>query len=364
MAPVVTRAISRIKVPGDRLQRWLGMSPVGPAVTRPGGHHTGWDIFDHTRGLARGRPPGTGPSTVAKQPIGHVSATIYRSHEKVPLLQERMFRLRPLGSQWGTIDASGQQYITRQQFILAQRFRNTREFMVSRMLRGQFQLKQSGDDWLPVDSGGHITIDFQIPAGNKGQLNMLGTGNIIDKSWADPSADVIKHCLMVQQAFEELHGWPLRHVWITSTVLNYLMNNTVLINTAGMANTVWLTWNRSPYVGPDGVPDGGHEVVFRGLPWLQFHIYDAGLVVDGQFKRIIEDNAAIFLPDPSPELFEMHEGSEIVVENVNDPGQERFGLAAWTQRVVQPAGWELLAVDNCIPALYVPKAVAYATVVF
>jgi len=364
LAPVVTRAISRIKVPNERLQQWTGMFMGGPNVARPGGHHTGWDIFDHTRNLAQGRAPGTGPATVARHPIGHVSSTIYRSHEKITLLQERIFRLRPLGTQWGTVDANGQQYVTRQQFILAQRFKNMREFMVSRMFRGGFQLKQSGDNWIPVDSGGQLQVDFKVPASNKGQLDMLGTGPIIDKPWSDPSADVIGHCLKVRAAFEEQHGYPLEHVWITSVTLKMLMENTGLINAAGMANTVWAAWGPSPYTNPEGIPDTGHEVVFRGLPWLRFHVYDAGLNVDGVFTKIIPDNAAIFLPNPSPDLYEMHEGSEVVVENFNDPGSERYGFAAWSQRTVQPAGWELLAVDNCIPALYIPKSIAFATVVF
>lgn len=364
MAPVVTRVISTIKVPGERIQQWAGMQPGGPNVFRAGGHHTGWDVFDHTRKLATGRPPGTGPATVPKQRVGHVSATIYRFHEKIPLLQEHIFRIRPLGAQWGTIDANGQSYVTRQQAYLAQRFRNMREFMVSRMFRGSFQLLQSGDDWIPVDSGGHFTVDYQIPAGNKGQLDMLGTGNIIDVSWADPSANIIGHCLKINAAFEQLHGYPLRHIWCNSNVLQHMLRNTSLINAGGTANVVFSAWGTSPYVGPDNIPDSGHEVVFRGLPWLTVHVYDAGLDVNNTFTKFFSDTQAVFLPDPSPDLWEMHEGSEVVAENYNDPGSERYGLAAWSQRTLQPAGWELLAVDNCIPALYIPKSIANATVVF
>jgi hypothetical protein len=57
----------------------------------------------------------------------------------------------------------------------------------------------------------------------------------------------------------------------------------------------------------------------------------------------------------------MLEGSEIVMENVMDDGQERFGMAAWTEKSTQPAGWEIIGVDNVLPVLYNPAAVAYGT---
>lgn len=364
-APVVTRVISRIKTPQSRFQNFFGANPGGPSVNSVGGHHFGWDIFDRTRTIARGRAPGVGPATVAPKAIGHVSAAIYRAHEKLMLLDERLFRTRPLGEMWGTIDVRGQRYVRQQENYLAQRFRNSREFMISRMLRGTFMLLNSGDDWVPVDSGGTMTIDYQVPATNKNQLALDTGSDIIGTSWATvATAPVPNDCLEINAGFEQQHGRPLRHVWCNTNLLVYLLTNTDLKNLAGTANVVFEDWRQSPEVSPEGIQDTGHEVVFRGIPWLRFHIYDAGLEVNGTYTKFIPDANAIFLPDPGPDWFELVEGSEIVRENVLSPGGEQFGLYAWTEPTTQPAGFELLSVDNCLPSLYIPKCVAYGTVVF
>lgn len=367
----VTKAISQIQTPKTRLQDFFGMGMNGSAVSKVGGHHAGYDIFNRTRSIAQGRPPGTGPGTIAPQILGHVPIVIYRAHEKMFLLEERIFRTRPLGKNWGEVDVTGQGYVAKQEEYLSQRFKNNREFMVSRMLRGSFQLAQSGDSWNPVDSGGHFTIDYQIPAGNKSQLNMLdpnGTsiygGDIIGTSWANAAADVITDCMQINAAFEIQHGRALQHVWCNSVVMGYLLVNTGLKNAGGTANVVFEQFTRSGASGPDGLKDPGFTVVFRALPWLTFHVYDAGLDVNGTFTKFFDDTHVAFLPDPSSDWAEMYEGSEIVAENTQDPGTERYGFAAWTERKTQPVGWELIAVDNCVPVCYIPKCIAYATAIF
>jgi len=362
-APVVTRVISQIKTPQTRFMDFYGLRPGGPNTDSPGGHHAGWDIFDRTRTIATGRAPGVGPATTIPKAVGHVSAAIYRAHEKMPLLDEKLFRTRPLGGQWGQIDDRGQQYVRNQERYLSQRLMNNREFMVSRMFRGSFQLLNSGDDWIPVDSGGTFTVDYRIPAGNKTKLDLLGAGDIIAASWATSSTDVIGHCLKINAAFEQLHGWPLRHVWIDSTVLGYLMVNEGLKAAAGTANVVFSDWRTSPQVSAEGIPDTGYEVVFRGLPWLRFHSYDAGLDVNGTFTKFIDGTHAIFTPDPGDWCGAI-EGSEIVRENIMAAGTEQYGMYAWTEPCTQPAGFELLTVDNFLPALYVPKCVCYGLVVY
>ena len=377
-APVVTRAISTIKTPQNRFQSFFGMlssldengnAVPGPAVLQTGGSQTAWDIFDHTREIARGRARGVGPGTIPPQPIGVVTARFLRVHEKMPILDEKVFRRRPIGEPWGNIDVAGQRYIYNQTRIMAQRVRNMREFALSRMLRGGFGVYNDGDDWYPCEyDAGTFNVDFQIPAGNKDQLDMLGDGDIIDASWDAVGTDVIGHVLAINRAFEQLHGFPLRHIWINSIVLGYLLNNTGLKAAAGTANKVWRTWERSRFTGPDGVLDTGHEVEFWGLPDFLFHAYDGGLNVynpstgASAYTKFIADTAAIFMPDPSPERIEMMEGSEMVRETRVSTPVERFGIAAWTEPVTQPAGQELIALDNFLPALYLPKAIAYGTV--
>lgn len=350
----------------------MGMQPGGPFTSDQGGDKFGYDVFDRTRLMAMGRPPGTGPATIAPNVVGHITVSAYRAHEKMTLLESRIFRTRPLGGQWGSVDTRGQQYVSKQEEYMSQRFRNNREFMVSRMLRGKFDVKIVGDNWVAVETGsGHFSVDFKVPAGNKSQLDMLGAGSIIDVSWANNAANIPLHLLKINAAFEQLHGLPLRHVWINSTGLNNVMNNLYMQNIAGTANRVFESFLPTGIQGPDGIEDTGFTVRFNAVPWITWHVYDGGLDISttgidtsGTFTKFIGDTQAIFLPDPSSTIWEWYNGSEIVKENVMAPGEERFGLQAWTTGVIDPAGFEMKAVDvgMCVP--YIPKAIAFGTVVF
>ena len=63
------------------------------------------------------------------------------------------------------MDVNGQNYINRQLEYMTQRFRNSREFMISRMLRGGFGVKQTGESWIPVEKGaGTFDIDYSLPS--------------------------------------------------------------------------------------------------------------------------------------------------------------------------------------------------------
>lgn len=357
----ISRVITQIRTPRSKFQNFYKTGMGMPNVSSPGGDQVGWDVYNETRQMARGRPQGQGPGTARLNPTSHVSAQVYRSHEKVALLQSRLFRTRPLGTGFNqaSLDIRGQTYLTRQEGSLGQRFKNSREFMMAKMFQGGFDIKSQGEDWLPVSSGsGDITIDFQIPAGNKTQLDMLGAGNIIGTSWDNAAAPIVDQLMDINAAFENLHGWPLQHVWINSATIQNILDNTQLTTIAGTANVVFKRFINEE----TGFPD--LQMVFTAVPWVTFHIYDAVLEEVDTKTKIIPDNTAIFTPQPDPEWLEWIEGSEMVAENVRDMGTERFGFWGWMERITQPAAWELLGVDNGLPALYVPSAVAFGTVVF
>lgn len=365
-SPVITRAISRIKTPQMRLQQFFGMEMGGSNIQQIPGDIYGWDIFDKTRDIATVRGKATGPATVSPQVIGNVLAQIPRTHEKIPMLEDRIFRTRELGKGWGQadIDVRGQQYVTRQEDYLAQRAKNLREFMVSRMLRGTWQFLLSGDDWIPVDSGGTVTVDYQVPSTNKTQLDM-GTGsNIIGTTWLNTAAPIHKNLLGINAAMEQLHGRPLRHIWLNSQVMYYVFKNTEVINLGGTANTTFAEYKYSGNTNPEGIQNVEYDVVLRGIPWVRWHVYDGGNTVNGTYTKFLADNHAYFLPDPDPSWVEGVEGSEIVAENYIDQGTERYGLHAWVERKTQPASFELILKDQFLPTPYVPACIADGTVIF
>lgn len=355
----ISRVISKIRTPRAKFSNFYQVGVGMANVTSPGGAQVGWDTFNMTRQMARGRPRGEGPGTARKNPTGHVSAHVFRTHEKTIILQEQLFRARPLGQNFGVIEAFGQSHLTKQENSMAQRFSNTREFMVAKMFQGGFDLKLVGEDWLPVSSGGQFTIDFQIPSGNKDKLDILGDGDIIDISWDEKAtALIVTDLLQINAAFEQLHGWPLEHVWLNSDTLAKFIDNDQLTSVAGSANTVFDRFIKEEA----GFPD--LQIVFKAVPWVTFHIYDAPLEEEDTRNRIIPNDRAIFTPNPDSQWLEWLEGSEIVAENIMDTGTERFGFHAWMERRTQPAAWELIGVDNGLPALYVPETVAFGTIVF
>lgn len=371
--PVITKVVSRIKTPLSLFQNFFGMSPGGAASQNVSGRHLGWDIFDKTRLIAEGRAPGTGPATVQRKSVGHVSAVAYRAHEKITLLHEEIFRTRPLGQQFGVVDLNGQNYINNQIGYLTQRFRNSREFMISRMLRGGFGVLQTGESWVPVEKGaGTFDVDYNIPSTHLSKLDM-GTGSdIIGTSWDNAAAPIIGDVLAVNKAFERLHGRPLRHIFINSTMFANLLANTELKNVGGTAYRIFDSLSARQMKSEEGIPDSGFDVVFRGLPLQTFHVYDGVLNVNqntdsdtvANTSLFIPDNNAIFLPEPSNDWVGWINASEYVKENVMDAGRQVFGFHSWSTNTIDPAGIELKMLDNGLPVLYVPKCVAYGTCVY
>lgn len=369
---VVNRVISRLKTPQSRLQNFFGMQIGGPNNNPIGRRQFSWDIFDKTRGIAPFRAPGSGPSTVAPQSVGRVTGTFPRIHAELRLDYEKLHNIRALGRPAGEIDQMGMNYITRQEEYLAQRFANAREFMVSRLMKGSFDILQDGDDWLPVDSSnGTFKVDYQVPAGNKNQLNMTGGGNIINARWDNTGSSIYGQLYAINQAMEQLTGRPLRHIWTDSTVWRYVTTNSQIHDQGGTANTVTAQLDTVEERGPDGLPVNEFYSVLRALPWIKWHIYDSGLDIAGAggtstYTRFFNSSVGevSLLPDPGNDWVEMCIGSEPIIDAYGAPAVERFGFYAWTFTNIKPASIELIGVDNAIPALYVPKALAFANTIY
>ncbi len=375
-SPVINKVVSRIAVRDAVMQRFFGLQIGSSSLSRQSGRHVGWDIFDRTRLLAKGRAPNAAPATISRKAVGHQSTQVFRMSEKIHLFQDEIFRTRPLGTAIGNVDLRGQDYVRRQVEYATQRFRNAREFMVSRIPRGGFGVILSGEDWILTeytDANATFTVGYQVPSANQDQLE-LGTGaDVIDAPWSDPSARIINQILGVEKAMERLNGWPVRHIWINGTTFSWLLENIQLQNVGGTAYRIFESLSRRESdADGKGFPSTGFDVVFRGLPLQTFHVYNGVLNVNedvdstaaADSSLFIPDGKAIFTPEPSSEWIGGIEGSEIVAENLMDSGKEVFGFHNWSTRCIDPAGWEMKFLDNFVPALYIPSAMCYATVDF
>lgn len=391
---VILKAVSRIRKGQGRLGRWVGFQPnrynpdnvslEGPNVRYGDTRFATFRLDDVTRVVGKARAPGTGPASVAVNPVGDVRVSCARFHEKVRLLGEFLGNLSPIIGPNSQIDTGGQSYIARQTMHLAEKYNNTIELLTTGMFQDNLYFQLSGDNLLPVigaPSGSNIgfQIPFQVPSGNKNQLDMLGTGNIILVGWQNTSAPIIKNCLQIQAAMTQLSGYQPRHMWMNSLSWYNVLLNTEVRNTAGTANTPFAEYDRVQEMAMDGMPQPEFAAQLRGIPWLTWHIADDVLVTGGDIDpswtqgaadvtagrtstiKVFPDNTTMIAPDPSPDWTELYNGAEYISENAGQPMSLKRGYTFWKEWVTQPSCIELIALMNAIPLLYVPKAIAFAT---
>jgi len=386
---VILKAVSRIRKFQGRLGRWVGFQPnrfnpdnvslEGPNVRYGDTRFATFRLDDVTRVVSKGRAPGTGPASVAVNPVGDVRVSCARFHEKARLLGEFLGNLSPILGPNSQIDTGGQSYIARQTVHLAEKYNNTVELMTTGMFQDNLYFQLSGDNLLPVIGAPvspaiGIQIPFQIPAGNKNQLNLTGSGNIIQVGWQNTGAALIKNCLQVQAGMTQLSGYQPRHFWMNSIMWYNVLLNAEVRNTAGSANTPFAEYERVTENAYDGMPMPEFSAILRGLPWVTWHIADDVIVTGGDIDpiwqsssgtttvKVCPDNTMIIAPDPSPDWTELYQGAEYVSENAGQPMTLKRGYTFWKEWVTQPSCIELIALMNAIPLLYVPKSIAFATV--
>jgi hypothetical protein len=402
MPQVVLEVISRLKDGRGPLGSWLGFQPTSfdPATVSVKGPNTltgtgsvrnvSYRIFDHTRVPMKMRAPGTGPGTVAQNPMGVNTVSVARFHQKIPLNYEFLGQLSPMIGPNSQIDEGGRNYIAQQTTFLAEQGNNIVEMLAAGMMRDSLYFIPSytttggsqSENWLPSftapTSGPFFQCNFQIPAGNKNQLNMLNTGNIITQPWNNPGAPLLTNIQQIVAAYAQLSRYAMTDIWINSLMWLNVITNTQVRNTAGSSMTPFTEFERVPEKGmADSGPSNKFMAVLRGNPTVKWHFCDdtlaLGTDVDPSYgtapatanlQKLIPDNMAIFCTEPSPKWTRLYLGGEYVVENPGMAGALRMGHYFWHEYVTQPSAVDLICLLNCIPLLYIPLVVAPAIVVF
>jgi len=377
--PFVLKVISRITSTTNPLQSHykLGMDAPADPVVPAGIRAFTYDIFDHTRQLASVRAPEAGPKRARRQRVGVGSGYLLRAYEALQVTYEQIANLRPLGSPIGTLDRNGQSYVARQIAYQTERFRNLREWVVSRMFRGKFYVHASGDDHYVSDSptGALFEVNFQLPSTHTGALAVGdGGADIIDTLWSNPSADVVTQLLNLNKAAMRRTGLPIENIWVNSTAIGWLINNTVLQSAGGAAFRVWETaeWRDVDSISDVPQRHGVLEIRFRAIPWITFYVCDAVLAkptaeVDvippssTDVDLIIPNGRAIMTPRPGPWLSRAT-GTEIIQRTLGSAPETVVGFQTWQRPILDPFGRELLFLDNFFPVPYIPAAWYYATI--
>lgn len=352
---------------------------TGPNITESPTRFASYRIFDRTRTVMKGRAPGTGPATVQLNPIGSVDVAVARFHEKTRLDLEFLGNLSPIVGPNSQVDPGGQDYLREQTQYLVERANNAIEIMAAGLIRGQLYMLPVGEDWIPclTDPGGNrIVINFQVPSGNLGQLNMLGDGAIIDVAWNNPAAKIIsKHLPAIVDAQSQLTGYAITDVLTTPQVWANVITNTEVINTAGSANTPFEEFAYVTERGNDGKQRVQFKARLRGYPTLTWHIITDRLVDQGgtdpsylsgtgTLTTVVPQNSAVFLPEVEKEWVDLVHCGEYISDNPGVPAVKRPGYYFWHEWITQPTAIELISLLNAIVRLKIPKAMVNGTVIF
>lgn len=357
---VILREVSRVQLPGTTLSDLFGWGLQARDPDKQDGNtidyelrEGSYDVMNRSRKIATATVPGTANSNIKPQKVGRVRFIIPRMAEQIPLTHEDLVNRRQVGQAVTVVDSMGENYLMRQKRYLAERAGNMIEFQTAAMMRGSYTFDQNGEELRHGFSGGEDTVDFQIPANNKNQLN-----GIIGASWATASTDIPGDYMQINQACNDATGLGIEHSVMNSNTLQYLMNNTNIKAQAGTAQTPFQSYERS---GP-----GRFSLVFRAIPYLQIHVVDYSLEVwDGSAEtdtRLIADDQVCSFPTPDPSWCQYMNGGEVVTEGPNGvmafrQGYYAYGYASWN-----PSGWNLCHNHNGIPNLYIPAAVFNADV--
>lgn len=358
---IVQDRIKTLIVHNTTLQSHFGMG-LGGGLRRQHPSRSGvLDVFDETRNLPTATTPGTHSVTRARFPVAQIPYVIPRSAENLPMPLEEINQLRPIGGPAGEIDELGARYIMDQETNVRQTYVNLTEFQVSAMLRGSYSYTQLGDGFWHGYSGGNYTVDYQVPSGNKTQLDMLGAGDIIGTSWANAAAPIIRDLLQINAALIQLTGLGLRDIFVTSAVWGNVITNTEVQNLAGSSNNPVQNFTK------DATTETA-TATLSGAPWVTWHINDHGLAIGApgseSFTKLIGDTAAVFLPGFTVQLAEFRECPEPVVDPVSQQLTNQYGEYYYHKFTDDPVCYEFHSRYNGLPLLKIRNSVVYGTVVF
>jgi hypothetical protein len=373
----ITGVISRVAAATGRTIMRLGMSPGGRAsrLLGDGRREFSFDIFDNVRAASGISAPMAPATRIQPKSIGKVTGSACRLSEMMELPYEKLHYQRRIGSPVGTFDAMGAEYIARQTKVLGQRASNWRTALTVGALRDTLYINQNVGtaSWYASYTSGANTIgqiNFQVPSGNKSQLNMLNEGNIIDVPWSNPSANIPLHLTMIDRAFQRLTGDTLKQVWIDGRMWQNIINNEYVITQAGTSSSPFSLFDREVGTDVNGKPVADRVGRISSIPFVDFvisdEIFEVGDLGAEAVETVVPDGYAYFLTwrDADPTRLQWGECGEPLV--TIDGGSAEFvtGLRSYAQAKADPARYCMFMIDNGIPVPYVPKSWAYAQLVF
>lgn len=327
-------------------------------VTRQvNGNTTTFTKYDGARKAAQITAYGAQARVVSKKGIGETPVTLLHSFEEMRHQAATLMNLRAYEDE--SRQNMGIQELARHSRDFAERFMSLRTIAIqSAILTGNVYFAEDGTA-LPSSSGATVSIDYGIPASNRNQLNIDGTGAKIAASWATTSTDIQSHMTGIKNAALAATNYPIRHAFHGANIRTYLRNNDNL--QIQMQSNSDLSRN----IG------GSSDFEWEGIVW-----HDASSLYwvqeDGTINRFVGADGIVFMPEPSASWYELVEGSHPVPKSLDvmrgDAADiaanidEVFGPASWAKITDNPVGISHFHADTFLPIIGNPNAIYIADV--
>ena len=340
-------------VPGDILP------PSFTAPTRSvEGVVCSYDKVEGTRKTARRVQAGSPSVRRSTKGVTEVPVALITSHEHFCHTANVFQNLRSEGSE--ARQKLGRQTIGRHTGDFGRLFKNLRIASVYSILANGAVYFDAEGELLPSSTSAVVTVDMQIPAGNKSALNVFGEGAILSAAWDTAATDIPKQIRKLKAASRKLTGYPIKHAFYGENIPSHFLGNTRI--KALIAGSPRLS---EAFASGDEIPGG--------LLGLQWHPVNEAFYNDanGTDQDFFGANACTFTPDPSPEWWEVIEGSQPIPNGLGISGnalealsmiEEAVGAFSYAELTTDPVGIKHHGGDTFLTVAKVPKAIFPATV--
>lgn len=299
-------------------------------------------------------PVGAGLETIAIQPW-----KLMHTSEELPIDPVTMQRLRQYDS-W-ELQNLGMEEIGRQIGLFVQKMANLESTTTLMMLMNGICYFDSNYNLLPSSSGSTYSVTMSIPATNQGQLPAgPSSANLITASWATTSTDIPLQVRNIKKFAHQYSGYEPEICLYGANIPSYIQTNSYTQDYLSRYPTM------NNYLMDTGeIPNG-----FMGLDWVP--AYKAFFEdQNGTNQAFVGDDAAVFVPKPNKNWWEMILGSMQIpktidqilnVDSAMSNVEIKYGKYTYAHFERKPIRLDIVAGHTFLPTIKVPAAVWQADV--
>lgn len=197
-----------------------------------------------------------------------------------------------------------------------------------------------------AENGLSATVDFGIPAGHR-----VTAGTV----WSNVASDPITDMTSWKQTYIDTNGVEPGVMVTSTTVVNYLLKNTILKGMGGLGNLVGPILRRNTL-----------DVIVQELGLPMIMVDDTTVRVDGVATRVIPANRVVMLPMPEEPLGSTLYGITAEALELTEAGQLQLsqapGIVAVVDKTFDPVSIWTKAAAIALPVVANAELILTATV--